>query len=91
MVKIINPYGLLVDERPDMKSDGFNPLADLDPDARGFGDECQAKGDALIKTGSKESQPHFPDSARSGVTATIMWEVREAWRLRRAQMVAMQK
>jgi type IV secretion system protein VirD4 len=79
-VKIINPYGLLVDERPDMKSDGFNPLADLDPDARSFGDECQAKGDALIKTGSKESQPHFPDSARSGVTATIMWEVKEARR-----------
>src|SRR5271155_2165176 len=47
-VKIINPYGLLVDVRPDMRSDGFNPLNDLDRTALGFGDECQAKGDALI-------------------------------------------
>jgi len=77
-VKIINPYGLLVDERPDMKSDGFNPLNDLDPTALGFGDDCQAKGDAMIRTGSNEHQPHFPDSARSGSTATIMYEVRDA-------------
>jgi type IV secretion system protein VirD4 len=77
-VKIINQYGLLADERPDMQSDGFNPLDDLDPDALTFGDECQAKGEALIKTGSNEHQPHFPDSARSGITATIMWEVKEA-------------
>src|SRR5271154_438681 len=78
-VKIINPYGLLVDERPDMKSDGFNALDDLNPDnALTFGDECQAKGDALIKTGSNEHQPHFPDSARSGVTATLMFEVKAA-------------
>jgi len=27
--KIINPYQLLVAERPDMKSDGWNPLGDL--------------------------------------------------------------
>jgi type IV secretory pathway TraG/TraD family ATPase VirD4 len=27
-VKIINPYGVLVDERPDMTSDGWNPLGD---------------------------------------------------------------
>jgi len=77
-VKIINPYGLLVDVRPDMRSDGFNPLNDLDRTALGFGDECQAKGDALIKTGSNEHQPHFPDAARSGMTATTMYEVIDA-------------
>jgi hypothetical protein len=78
-VKIINPYGLLADERADMASDGFNPLGDLDPgNALTFGDECQAKGEALIKTGSNESQPHFPDSARSGLTAVIMGEVKDA-------------
>jgi type IV secretion system protein VirD4 len=77
-VKIINPYGVLVDERPDLKSDGWNPLAALDPQSRTFGDECQALGDALIKTGSNETQPHFPDSARSGMTATTMYEVRDA-------------
>jgi type IV secretion system protein VirD4 len=88
-VKIINPYGLLVKERPDMKSHGWNPLNDLTPyeidpatgdkrPALAFGDDCQAKGDAMIKTGSNEHQPHFPDSARSGVTATIIYEVRDA-------------
>jgi type IV secretory pathway TraG/TraD family ATPase VirD4 len=77
-VKIINPYGLLAKERPDMKSDGWNPLGDLDPDAASFGDEVQAKGDALIKTSSNERQPHFPDAARSGATGTIHWEVKDA-------------
>jgi type IV secretion system protein VirD4 len=75
-VKIVNGYGLLAAERPDMKSDKWNPLGDLYADASGFGDECQAKGDALIKTGSNEHQPHFPDSARSGLTATIMQNVK---------------
>ena len=77
-VKIINPYGLLVDERPDMASDKWNPIGDVEPDALGFGDECQAKGEALIKSDSNQSQRHFPDSARSGATAVIMREVREA-------------
>src|SRR3712207_2629347 len=38
-VKIINPYGLLVNERPDMASDQWNPLGDLEPGTLGFGDE----------------------------------------------------
>ncbi|MEO8630403.1 MAG: type IV secretory system conjugative DNA transfer family protein, partial [Betaproteobacteria bacterium] len=76
-VKIINPYGVLVDRRPDLKSDGWNPLGDLDPATAGFGDECAAKGDALIKTDSNEHQKHFPDSARSGITGIIMVEVSE--------------
>jgi type IV secretion system protein VirD4 len=77
-VKIINPYGLLVDERPDMASDCWNPLGDLEPREPGFIDDCVAKGNALIKTDSNESQKHFPDSAREGITATMAWVVREA-------------
>jgi type IV secretion system protein VirD4 len=77
-VKIINPYGLLVDERPDMASDQWNPLGDLEPEALGFGDESQAKAEALIKSDNNQSQRHFPDSARSGVAAVIMREVTEA-------------
>lgn len=79
-VKIINPYGLLAKERPDMKSDGWNPLAHLNPDAPSYGDDCAALGDALIKTSSNESQPIFPNSARSAFTAGINFEVREARR-----------
>jgi hypothetical protein len=34
-VKIINPFGLLIGERPDMRSVQWNPLGDLEPeDAR---------------------------------------------------------
>jgi type IV secretory pathway TraG/TraD family ATPase VirD4 len=36
-VKIINPFGLHVDERLGMGSSGRNPLGDLDPDAADFG------------------------------------------------------
>jgi len=77
-VKIINPYGMLVDQRPDLKSDGWNPLGDLDPDSPTFGDDCGAFGDALVKTKSNESQPHFPDTAREGITGTIMAVVKDA-------------
>jgi hypothetical protein len=31
-VKIINPYALLVDEGPELESDNWNPLNDLDPE-----------------------------------------------------------
>jgi type IV secretion system protein VirD4 len=77
-IKIINPYGVLTDRRPDMTSDGWNPLGDLDPDAQGYGDECAAKADALIKTSGNESQPIFPNSARSALAAGINYEVRDA-------------
>jgi type IV secretion system protein VirD4 len=78
-VKIINPYGLLTDIRPDLKSAQWNPLNDLEPgDRLTFADEAQARGDALIKTSTHESNPFFPDAARSGVTAGVMWEVLQA-------------
>jgi type IV secretion system protein VirD4 len=77
-VKIINPYGVLLDQRPDMKSDGWNPLSDLDPADPHFADECAARGDALIKTNANETQPIFPNSARSALTAGINFEVRVA-------------
>lgn len=77
-VKIVNAYGLLTNIRPDMKSDGWNPLNDLDAGALSFEDDCHAKGLALIKTGANEHQPHFPDSARSAITGTAAWVVKEA-------------
>src|SRR5690348_1245214 len=55
-VKIINPYGLLTDIRADLISDGWNPIGDLDPASPAFGDDCAARGDALIKTNANESQ-----------------------------------
>jgi type IV secretion system protein VirD4 len=83
-VKIINPYGLLVDQRPDMASDQWNPLAGLDPGSATFNDEIAALGDALIKTDSNEHQKHFPNSARSAATGFAMQEVKDAMRDKRA-------
>jgi len=77
-VRVMNAYGLLVPQRPDLKSDGWNPIDDLQPGTPGYDDECAAKGDALIKTGANESQPIFPNSARSAITGTINFEVRKA-------------
>jgi len=77
-VKMINPYGLLIDKRPDLKSDGWNPYGDLDPAAVSYGDDCGAKCDALVKPDSNEHQKHFPDSARSGMTGATMYLVKDA-------------
>jgi type IV secretion system protein VirD4 len=77
-VKIINPYGVLVDQRPDMISDGWNPIGDLKPDTPGYGDACNAKASALIPKNSNESQPIFPNSARSAFAGGINYEVRDA-------------
>jgi type IV secretion system protein VirD4 len=77
-VKIINPYGLLVNERPDLRSDKWNPIGEHDPAERTFGDDCTATCGALIKTDSNEHQKHFPDSAREGTTGTTMFTVRDA-------------
>ena len=79
-VKIINGYALLAEQRPDMKSDKWNPLAALDLTSPTFNDECAAIGDALIKTNSNEHQKHFPDAARSAATGCIMQEVKDAIR-----------
>jgi type IV secretory pathway TraG/TraD family ATPase VirD4 len=76
----INAYGLLTDvRRPDLKSHGWNPLNDIDTGNRlTFADESQSKGDALIKTSSHDNNPFFPDAARSGVTAAVMYECLDA-------------
>jgi type IV secretory pathway TraG/TraD family ATPase VirD4 len=64
--------------RPDLRSDKWNPLNELDPSSRSFGDDCAALCGALIKTDSNEHQKHFPDSAREGITGVTMFIVRDA-------------
>jgi type IV secretory pathway TraG/TraD family ATPase VirD4 len=77
-VKIINPYGLLTEKRPDLKSDQWNPLNPLDPGALGYGDECGALGDAAVKSDLNEHQPHFSDCARSAIAGGTMFVVKDA-------------
>jgi type IV secretion system protein VirD4 len=68
-VVIINPCGVL-----DIPSDGYNPLAILDPASPSFYEDAAALGDAMIEI-EGDSQPHFPESAQGLVVALIMWEV----------------
>src|ERR1700733_4570417 len=65
-------------KRPDLRSNKWNPLGELDPASRSFGDDCAALCGSLIKTDSNEHQKHFPDSAREGITGVTMFIVRDA-------------
>ena len=76
-VVIINPFGVLAD-RPryeDLRSNGYNPLARLDPAAKSFNAEASLLADAMITSESKD--PHWSQSARALVAALIMFAVIE--------------
>jgi type IV secretion system protein VirD4 len=67
-VKIINPYGVL-----GMPSDGFNPLAQLEPGPLLY-DKAAAIADALIEIEAGPGQ-FWSESAQGLIVALIMWEV----------------
>lgn len=83
-VVIINPFGVLAN-RPgyeDLKSDGFNPLLALDPEAHSFNADAALLADALIKVEGKD--PHWDGSAQSLIAAIIMYVCIEARRTNHA-------
>lgn len=66
-VVMLNPFDVL-----GLGSEGFNPLAALDPESPYFYDDAAGLGEALIKIDSKD--PHWTESAQGLVVALIMWE-----------------
>jgi type IV secretory pathway TraG/TraD family ATPase VirD4 len=72
-VAIANYDGVL-----DLKSDGYNPLRRLDPDAPGFADECEAMAMAIVKPEPNDHNKHFTDGGRSAATLAIMRTCRQA-------------
>ena len=66
-VVILNPFDVL-----GLGSDGFNPLALLDPDSPLFYDDAAALGEALIRVEGKD--PHWGESAQGLVVSLLMWE-----------------
>ena len=70
-VVVLNPFGVLVDECPYLKSHGFNPLALLDPDSDDFVDDASAIGEGLVKIQGKD--PHWTEGGQDFVTALIMY------------------
>ena len=73
-VKIINPFNVLADQRPHLRSTGFNPLAALDPDDDNFADDCAGIGQALVKEPPGSDGAFFGGSAQDLVTALVMHE-----------------
>ena len=78
-VVILNPFGLMtnIPGYADLKSEGFNPLAALDPEADNFNSNASLMADALVNvSGGKD--PHFDESARALIAALIMHVTVEA-------------
>lgn len=77
-VVILNPFGVLVDEPgyEDLRSDGFNPLAHLDPNRRSFNSDAALMAEALIDVNEKD--PHWGSSGRTMTAAMIMYATMEA-------------
>ncbi|MFL9935423.1 type IV secretory system conjugative DNA transfer family protein [Paraburkholderia sp. RL18-103-BIB-C] len=62
----LNPFDAL-----GLGSDGFNPVAALDPTSDDFPDDAQNLGEAMVRIEGKD--PHFSQSAQDLVTAIIMY------------------
>jgi type IV secretion system protein VirD4 len=86
-VFICNPYDLLTDERPDLKSDKWNPLNEHEATiagadgkrvpAPGLSDACVAIGDAVVPAGANEPQKHFINASRSAFAGGSKSEILE--------------
>jgi type IV secretion system protein VirD4 len=72
-VMIINPFNVLADERPYLRSHGFNPLGDLQP-GDNFTDDAANIALALVKEQAGSNAAFFSGSARDLLTALIMYE-----------------
>lgn len=66
-VVVLNPFDVL-----GLGSEGFNPLAVLNPKSPTFYDDAAAIGEALIKV--EGSEPHWSESAQGLIVALLMWE-----------------
>jgi type IV secretion system protein VirD4 len=78
-VVILNPFGVLcnIEGYQDLKSDGFNPFAHLNPLSPSFNRDAAQLADALVTVEGKD--PHWSQSARSMIAAMIMFATIEAW------------
>jgi type IV secretion system protein VirD4 len=56
-VWVVNPSGMQVDRYPDLKSDGFNPLLAIDPQAKTFIEDITATAEALVVRDANGKDP----------------------------------
>jgi type IV secretion system protein VirD4 len=72
-VHVINPFNVLADDRSFLRSNGFNPLADLKIDDN-FTDDCASIAHALVRDTGEGDSAFFAGSARELLTCLIMYE-----------------
>jgi type IV secretion system protein VirD4 len=77
-VFVVDPFGVmpktyprLVEKHPFLRSNGFNPVAALDPALDEFPDDALALAEALIRV--EGTDPHWPQSAQDLLAALIMY------------------
>ena len=73
-VVVLNPFNILAEEKPWMRSDGFNPLSTVRRDEN-FLDDCTIIGQSLVKQETGGSGRFFSGSAHDLVTAFVMHEI----------------
>jgi type IV secretion system protein VirD4 len=72
-VIVLNPFKLFAKELPHLKSAGWNPLLQLDPDSDDFAGDAYCIADALVETPAK-GDDYWSLSARNLAIALVMWE-----------------
>ena len=69
-VVVLNPFGVLVDRLPFMRSNGYNPLSVLDHTSPNFVDNAKALARGIVKVEGNE--PHWSRGGQTFVSALIM-------------------
>jgi type IV secretion system protein VirD4 len=75
-VIVINPFGELVDVRPDMQSGGWNPLLQLDPESPDFESDARCISEAIVDRSTDSKSDFFESSMENLWTVFAMWERR---------------
>ncbi len=75
-VIVLNPFGLFAEELPHLKSIGWNPLLQLDPESHDFAGDAVKIGEAIIdkSAGDNGNAKFFETSGENLITALAMWE-----------------
>ena len=66
-VVVLNPFGVLVDRLPFMRSNGYNPLSVLDHTSPNFVDNAKALARGIVKVEGNE--PHWSRGGQTFVSA----------------------
>lgn len=74
-VIVLNPFDELTDKAPHLKSEGWNPLRQLDKSSPDFGDDALCIADAIIEGSGDGKDKFFYESAKNLTQALLMWEV----------------